>query len=96
MIITLDPITKKLLKTDASGHITVKQNDFNATGSTLTYLVEQSIIVLKGSDTEKARVWRGERGSEANEITFNINENRFRIEDGISVLMPDQLSETFR
>ena len=94
--IGFDPVSKQMQSAIAEGQVVMKQNDFNATGATLTYSAEQSIIKLTGSETEKARVWRGERGSEAEQITFFVNEHRYQIEDGLSVVMPGELTESIK
>lgn len=94
--IFIDPVTKTIKSADAVEKIELKQETFHATGSSLTYSAGDSIIVLKGSEAEKCRIWQGERGAEAEEIKVFVNENRFTIEKGLSVIMPSELGGTLK
>ncbi len=92
----IDPVTQTIRNADAQGKVELRQDGFHATGSSLTYSAGDSIIVLKGSDAEKCRIWQGERGAEAEEIKVFVDENRFTIEKGLSVIMPSQLGGAIR
>ncbi len=92
----IDPVSQTVQNAEAQGKVELRQDAFHATGSSLTYSAGNSIIVLKGSDAEKCRIWQGERGAEAEEIKVFVDENRFTIEKGLSVIMPSELGGAIR
>ncbi len=77
----------------ANGNVRILHELFDASGASLTYAPQDSIIILKGSDTEQCMVKKGMQGSLGDEIKFFTRENRFVIEKGSSVVMPSEFSE---
>jgi lipopolysaccharide transport protein LptA len=92
----LDPVTGGVKDAAAEGAVEVTRDDFKALGPSLTYSPEQSIIRLKGEGDEKCIVARGEHGTKAEEIIFYLNENRYTIENGLSVVMSSELGKTIK
>lgn len=92
----LDPVTGELQGANALGDVEVHHESFTANGHSLTYTPETSILVLRGTEESKCRVTQGERGSQGDEIRFFVNENRFVIENGISVIMPSEMTGTLK
>ena len=79
---------------DARDNIQIKHPLFEATGHSLTYSPETSILVLRGTDTQKCRVIQGDRGTEGELVRFFTDENRVAIEKGTSVILPSEIVET--
>ncbi len=92
MEIEFEPSTGDISHAQADGNISVDHEMFKATGESLTYLPEQSIIILRGSDVEKCKIQQDVRGTQGDEITFYLEENRFIIEKGESIIMPSELT----
>lgn len=94
MQLQFDTDSGELAGADALGGVRITHPLFEATGHSLTYSPETSILILRGTDTRKCRVIQGERGSEGDEVRFFINENRFVIEKGTSMILPSEIVET--
>lgn len=89
-----DEESGELMQMDSLGNIQIKHSIFEATGHSLTYSPETSILVLRGNDKQKCRVIQGDRGTEAEIVRFFIDENRIAIEKGTSVILPSEIVET--
>jgi len=92
--IQLDENTGELKDANAFGDLKVDHESFNATGNALTYNPETFILVLTGTKDKKCQVTQGERGSQGETIKFFVNENRFVIEKGMSMIMPTEMTGT--
>ncbi len=92
----LNSETKAVKEVIAEENVTVHHEELKATGSTLTYDVENSIIVLRGAEGGKCKVWMNERGSQAEQLTVYVDENRVEIENGLSIMMPGELNGNIR
>jgi LPS export ABC transporter protein LptC/lipopolysaccharide transport protein LptA len=91
-----DDDSGRLSGADALGNVRIDHSQFNATGHSLTWSPETSILILRGTDTQKSRVVQGNRGSAGDEIRFFIDENRFVVEKGLSMIMPTEVMESIR
>ena len=89
-----DDESGELVDMDARDNIQIKHPLFEATGHSLTYSPETSILVLRGTDTQKCRVIQGDRGTEGELVRFFTDENRVAIEKGTSVILPSEIVET--
>ncbi|MBN1879594.1 LPS export ABC transporter periplasmic protein LptC [bacterium] len=94
--VKLDPSSGRMISADAFGDVHVIHPLFDAKGHSLTYQPETSILILRGSGTRKCLVTQGERGSQGDEVRFFIQENRFEIDKGISMIMPSEISGTMQ
>lgn len=90
--IELDPDTGEMAAADALGAVEINHPSFDATGHSLTYNPENSILILRGTSDKKCQVKQGERGSQGDEIRFMVNENRFVITKGMSMIMPEEMT----
>ncbi|HPQ38788.1 MAG TPA: LptA/OstA family protein [bacterium] len=96
MRMELDPETGDLSAADALGAVEINHESFDATGHSLTYNPENSILILRGTSDQKCQVKQGERGSQGDEIRFIVNENRFVITKGMSMIMPGEMTGSIR
>ncbi|MBN1297842.1 hypothetical protein JXA80_13785, partial [bacterium] len=92
----MDPVTGDLRMADALGGVTIHHEKFDATGHSLTYNPENSILILRGTKEQKCLVKQGERGSQGDEIRFLVDENRFSISNGMSMIMPGEMTGSLR
>ncbi|MCD4654997.1 LptA/OstA family protein, partial [bacterium] len=94
--IELDPVTGQIQGANAFGNVELLHESFKATGHSLTYNPETSILLLRGTADKKCRLTQGERGSQGDVIRFFVNENRFVIEKGMSMIMPAEMTGTLK
>ncbi|MBN1354684.1 LPS export ABC transporter periplasmic protein LptC [bacterium] len=87
-----EPLTRAIYSIIGLDSVEIQKDDLKANGSSLTYNMKNSIITLRGSETEKCSVWTGERGSHADQIDIYLMENRVVIEQGISMVLPSTLT----
>ena len=91
-----DKTTRAISRITAEGNVSLEKEEIKGTGSTLTYNAQDYIIVLRGSEEEKCKIWTGERGSQGDEFKYFLGENRFTIEKGLSVVMPSEISGSIK
>ncbi len=96
LTLVFDTESGRLSGADALGNIRIDHTLFNATGHSLTWSPETSILILRGTDTQKSQVIQDDRGSAGSEIRFFIDENRFVVDEGISMIMPAEMMESIR